>query len=141
MTWDVYAVRAMGARSVEQIPDAHTRPDIGDADHVLNVVRRIAPDVDATDPRWLRIEGPDHRIEIALGNDVRVHDLSFYIYQGDGAVPVVLDICGSLGITPFDTDTGGILTSHSTRPADAPLDEDDEDDDEARPWWRKLLGR
>ena len=63
MTWDVYAVRApRGARSVEEIPEGFSGPDIGDPDHVVEVVRRAAPHVDATDPRWLRIEGPDHRI-------------------------------------------------------------------------------
>jgi hypothetical protein len=139
MTWDVYAVRALGARTVEELPEGYAGPDIGDPDDVLRTVRRLAPHVDATDPRWLRIEGPDHQIEVALGKDIRVHDVTFYIGRGDGAVPIVLEVCRSLGITPFDTDTGEVLTTSSRPPADAPLGPDDDDDE--RPWWRKLRRR
>ena len=140
MTWDVYAVRApRGARSVEEIPEGFSGPDIGDPDHVVEVVRRAAPHVDATDPRRLRIEGPDHRIELSLGNGFRVHDVTFFIGPGDGAVPIVLDVCRSLGITPFDTETGEVLTESSRPPADLPADA--ADDDEDRPWWRRVLKR
>lgn len=139
MTWDVYALRApRGARSVEQIPDGYAGPAIGDPDDVVAAVRAVAPHLDTSDPRWLRLDGPDHRIEIALGKGIRVQDLTFYIAGGDGAVGVVLDVCRSLGVTPFDTETGEVLTPDSRPPADAPPDEDDDDD---RPWWRRLFGR
>jgi hypothetical protein len=140
MTWDVYAVRARGARTVEDLPEGYALPDIGDPDDVVRTVRRLVPHVDARDPRWLRIEGPDHQIEISLGKDIRVHDVTFYIARGDAAVPLVLEVCQSLGITPFDTDTGQLLTSSSRPPAAAPPDDDDEDEDE-RPWWRRVLRR
>jgi hypothetical protein len=139
MTWDVYALKAGGARSVDQIPAGYTGPDIGEPEHVLRVVRRVAPHVDATDPRWLRIEGPDHRLEVSLGKDIQVHDLSFYIYGGERCVPIVLDICSALGIAPFDTETGELLRESSRPPVYEPGD--DNDDDEDRPWWRKLLRR
>ena len=140
MTWDVYALRApRGARSVEQIPDGYTGPPIGDPDDVIAAVRGVAPHLDTSDPRWLRLEGPDHRIEIALGKGVRVQDMTFYISGGDGAVGVVLDVCRSLGITPFDTETGEVLNPSSQPPPDAPVDVDDDEDD--RPWWRRLFGR
>jgi len=139
-TWDVYALRApRGARSVEQIPDGYTGPAIGDPEDVVEAVRGAAPHVNTSDPRWLRLDGPDHRIEIALGKGIRVHDLTFYVTGGAGAVPVVLGVCRSLGITPFDTDTGEVLTASSQPPADAPAPDDDDHDD--RPWWRRLVGR
>jgi hypothetical protein len=101
MTWDVYAVRApRGARTVEDIPADFSGPDIGDPEDVIRTVRRVAPHVDASDPRWLRLEGPDHRIEVALGKGIKVHDLSFYIGPGDGGVPLVLEVCRSLGSRP-----------------------------------------
>lgn len=139
MTWDVYALRApRGARSVDQIPEGYSGPPLGDPDDVVETIRGVAPHVDATDPRWLRIEGPDHQIEVALGKGIRVHDVTFFIGPGDGAVPIVLDVCRSLAITPFDTETGEVLTAESRRPVEGPPEADDEDD---RPWWRRLLGR
>jgi hypothetical protein len=140
MTWDVYALRApRGARSVEQFPAAYTPPPIGDPDDVVAAVREVAPHLDTSDPRWLRLDGPDHQIEIALGKGIRVQDMTFYILGGDGAVRVVLDVCRSLGITPYDTETGEVLNSESTPPSNTPPPEDDED--EPRPWWKKILGR
>jgi hypothetical protein len=140
MTWDVYALRApRGARSVEQIPEGYTGPPIGEPDDVVEAVRRVAPHLDTSDPRWLRLEGPDHQVEIALGKGIRVQDLSFYIGGGEGAVGVVLDVCRELGITPFDTETGEVLTSASQPPAAAPPEDDDDEDD--RPWWRRIFGR
>jgi hypothetical protein len=140
MTWDVYAVRApRGARTVEELPAGYAGPDIGDPEDVVRTVRRLAPHVDAADPRWLRIEGADHQIEVALGKDIRVHDVTFYIGRGDAAVPIVLEVCRSLGITPFDTETGEVLTASSRPPAEVPADEDEDDDE--RPWWRRLLRR
>ncbi|HEY8721399.1 hypothetical protein [Pengzhenrongella sp.] len=137
MTWDVYAVRAPGARNVEQIPDGGGSP-IGNPDDVVEAVRRVAPHLDDKDPRWLRLEGPDHEIEVALGKGIRVHDVTFYIGGGEGAVPIVLDVCRELGITPFDTDTGEVLNASSRPPVVTPPDADE---DEERPWWRRLLGR
>jgi len=140
MTWDVYALRApRGARSVEQIPEGYVGPAVGAPEDVLEAVREAAPHVDAQDPRWLRIDGPDHQIEIALGKGIRVQDLSFYIGGGDGAVGIVLAVCRSLGITPFDTETGEVLTADSRPPANAPAD--DVDDDDQQPWWRRLFRR
>jgi hypothetical protein len=140
MTWDVYALRPpRGARSVEQIPDGYTGPDIGDPDDVVAKIRAAAPHLDASDPRWLRLDGPDHHIEIALGKGIRVHDVTFYISGGDGAVGVVLDVCRSVGVVPFDTETGAVLNADSQPPADTPPDDDDEDD--AVPWWRRIFRR
>ena len=138
MTWDVYAVRApRGARTVEDIPHDFSGPDIGKPEDVVRTVSRVAPHVDASDPSWLRIEGEDHRVEVALGQGITVHDLSFFIGPGDGGGPLVLELCRSLGITPYDTETGEVLTAESRPPADVPADEDDED----RPWWRRVLHR
>ncbi len=139
MTWDVYALRPpRGARSVDQIPDGYSAPAIGTAEEVVEAVREVAPHVDAQARGWLRLDGPDHQIEVALGKDVRVHDVTFYIGGGEGAVAVVLDVCRSLRIVPFDTETGGVLTPDSQRVVDAPPEDDDGDD---RPWWRRLFGR
>lgn len=141
MTWDVYALRPpRGTRSVEGIPDGYNAPSIGDPDEVVEKVRAVAPHLDMSDPRWLRLDGPDHQIEIAIGKGVRVQEVTFYIHEGDGAVGVVLDVCRALGVVPFDTDTGGVLNDESRPPSNEPppLDEDDDDD---RPWWRRLFGR
>ena len=138
MTWDVYALRApRGARTVEDIPDGYEPPSLGRPEDVVAVVREVAPHVDATSEHWLVLQGEDHSIEVMLGKSVTVHDLSFYIRGGDGAVGVVLAVCRRLGATAYDTETGELLTTES-RPPEPPPVEDGED--EGRPWWKKMVG-
>ncbi len=133
-------LRSSGRRVTKQrlaVLDAVDRRPHSTAQDVVAAVREVAPHLDTSDPRWLRLTGPDHQIEIALGKGIRVHALSFYIARGDGAVPLVLEVCRALGVTPFDTETGEVLTPESRPPASAPVGDADDD----RPWWRRLLSR
>ena len=81
----------------------------GTRDEVTESIRQAALSVDARDPTWLLLEGPDHSIEVALGKGIQVHDLTFYIRSGDQAVAVILDICRSLAMTAYDTESGGLI--------------------------------
>lgn len=136
MTWDVYAMRAPGVRRLEDLSDSFAPRILGQADTIVAAIREAAPHVDATDPSWLLLKGPDHDVEISLGKAAQVHSLTFYIAGGDGAVPLVLDLCRRLAITPFDTESGDVLTSGSQPPSPPPPDEDD-DAGGKRKWWRR----
>lgn len=135
VSWDVYAVRAPGARRLEDVAAGRPPGLVGVADEVLEVVREAAPHVDASDPTWLVLEGQDHSLELALGKGVQVHDLTFYVRGGQGSVALVLDVCRRLGVTPFDTETGEKLTAASTPALPEPPAED-EDERPKRRWWR-----
>lgn len=135
MTWDVYAMRAPGRRRLEDLSDTFRPPLLGQAESVIETIRAAAPHADASDPSWLTLRGPDHSIEISLGKGAQVHSLTFYIAAGAGAVPLVLDICRRLAITPFDTESGEVLTATS-QPPTAPPPDDDEAGGKRR-WWRR----
>jgi hypothetical protein len=137
MTWDVYAVRATpGARRLEDLADVGGSADIGRLENVVAEIRAGAPHVDATDPTWLVLEGQDHSMDIGLGKGVHVRDVTFYIRGGEGAVPLVLDLCSRLKVRAFDTETGEMLTSSSAAPVFDP-GADDEADPPKRRWWRR----
>jgi hypothetical protein len=144
MTWDVYALRAPGVRSVEALPEGYEPPAIGPFDEVLALVREALPGVDATDPSWLTLRTPGYFLEIALGKSVSVHDVYFYVTVEEedphAAVGAVLDVCRALRITPYDTESGSVLTTESGPPAFRPRT-DDEDEDEAPRGLRRLFGR
>lgn len=140
MTWDVYAIRAPAhVRRLEDLSDRHSPRIIGTADAVTDAIRAAVPDVDTTDPTWLRLDRPDHSVEIAVGKGAQVHSITFYLGGGDRAVPVVLDLCRRLAVTPFDTETGEVLTATSVPPAGPPPD-DDADRSGKRRWWRRAGG-
>jgi hypothetical protein len=135
MTWAVYAMTApAGARSLDAVPEGYTPPSVGKAADVVRRIQEAVPDVDTSDPRWLKISGPEHQIDVTVGKGVEVRDVSFYIHSGAKAPAVILDICRHLGITAYDTDSGDLLTPDSTPPVPPPLDEDELP---KRKWWRR----
>jgi len=135
MTWDVHAMRApRQVQRLEDLPDTHRPRVVGQADSVVATILEAAPDADVSDPSWLVLKGPGHTIEISLGKGAQVHSLTFYIDGGTSAVPVVLDVCGRLAVTPFDTESGEILTATSQPPAGPPPDDEPT---EKRRWWKR----
>ena len=134
MSWDVYAVRGAHGRSLEDVPTGRELPVIGTTQDVVDEVRKAAPDVDATDPTWLTLTGDDHEIQMSLGKDVHVRDITFFIHGGGpAAVAVVLDVCRALRLNAYDTETGERLTASSTPPGPPPVDEPQV----KRRWWRR----
>jgi hypothetical protein len=138
MTWNVYAIKAP-VRRLEDLPDHYKPSRIGSSETVIAAISEAAPHVDATDPAWLILNGPDHSMEVSLGKNVSVHEVIFFISGGDGAVGLVLDICRRLGVRPFDSETGALLTATSRREEPAPEPDDaPAENGERRGFWRRF---
>lgn len=138
MSWAIYAMRTPGgARRLDDIPDEYAPPPLGTADRVVELIREAAPQLDSTDPKWLRLTGDDHSVEVTLGKGVQVHDITFYINGGDRAVAVVLEVSRHLGVMPYDTESGEMLTEDSHPPVPPPRDDDELP---KRHWWQRRKG-
>ncbi len=136
MRWDVYAFRApTGTRRLDDIPQGYRPPSVGSTADVIDVVRQVRPDVDATDSTWLVLQGEDHSIEVALGKGVQVHDVTFYVRGGHGAVAVILDVCRRLGVTPYETESGEVL--HGDSQPGAPRTAESDGGEAKRHWWHR----
>jgi hypothetical protein len=135
MSWAVYALTSPGGiRNLDDLPAEYAPPSLGTAADVLERIRTAAPELDASDPKWLRISGPGHTVEITVGKGVEVHDVTFYLSGPGAAVTVALDIAKALRVTAYDTESGEILTPTSQPPAPPPLDADELP---KRRWWRR----
>ena len=133
--WAVYALTSPGGiRRLDDLPDGYTPPSLGTATDVVERIRTAAPELDAANPRWLRITRPDHTVEITVGKGVEVRDVTFYLSGPGAAVTVALDIAKALGVTPYDTESGEILTPASQPPVPPPLEPDELP---KRKWWRR----
>lgn len=121
------------------MPDGYAPPSLGTAEEVIERVRAVAPDVDASKRSWLTFSGPDHDVELSIGKNVQVRDLTFYINGGTDSIRLVMDISSKLGVTPYDTESGDFLTEESAPPVPPPLTEDELED--GRSWWQRLTGR
>lgn len=141
MTWDVYAVRARGVRNVEDLPAGFEPPPIGSPEEVLGRIREAAPHVQDNGSGWLRMQGPDHCVDINIGKSFQVHQVDFGIEVGGDPAPSVakvLEVCRVLKVTPYDTEAGSVLTEQSA-PAEPPPPSADEES--GGRWWQKLLRR
>jgi hypothetical protein len=135
MSWAIYAMRTPGgARRLDDISDEYAPPSLGTAERVVERIREVAPELDSSDPKWLRLTGPDHAVEVTLGKGVHVHDITFYINGGDRAVAMVLEVCRHLGVMPYDTESGDMLTEDSKPPVPPPLEPDELP---KRHWWQR----
>src|SRR5687768_16394127 len=116
MSWAIYAMRGPGGvRRLEDIPDGYQPPSLGTAEAVVDQVRELAPDVDASKRSWLQLKNADYDIEMSIGKGVEVRDITFYI-DGPRSIPLVMEISSKLGVTPYDTESGNFLTEESRPP-------------------------
>ena len=136
MSWAIYAMRGPGGvRRLDDIPDGYSPPSLGTAEEVVALVREVVPDVDATRRSWLRMEGPDHDVEMTIGKGVDVRDITFYLNNGPRSIPIVLEISHRLGVTPYDTESGNFLTEESRPPVPPPLSDDEIKMNKPK-WWK-----
>jgi len=108
---DVFAfVAPPGLVGMEDLPKDYRMPSLGSRDSVIGIIRRLAPQVDESDPAWLVIQGPDYLVEVSLGSEAELDSFMFFIRSGDNSVPLLVAIAGALGATLFDTSSGAFLT-------------------------------
>jgi hypothetical protein len=114
MSWDVLALAVPpGTRRIDQLPTGYQAPPLGARDELIAAIRRVAPHIDASDPTWLVLDGPDHLIEVGLGKDQDVVHFMFFVRGGDGSVAVMLAIAAAVGAVLLDTSTGELMTAES----------------------------
>jgi hypothetical protein len=99
-----------GLRRMEDLPKNYRMPSLGSRDEVIGIIRRLAPQVDESDPAWLVVQGPDYVVDVSLGNDADLDSFMFFVRAGDNSVAVMLAIAGALGATLFDTSSRDLLT-------------------------------
>ncbi len=138
MTWDVYALRRpIGVRRLEDMPDGYVGPSIGSPDEVVEMIRDVVPDLQVRPRGWLELHRGDELVEVSLGKGIDVREVTFYL-AGAGGVPLVLEVCEHLRVTPYDTESGAVLTADSAPPVPPPPDPDEE---RAGGFWRRLFRR
>ncbi|GAB3935611.1 hypothetical protein GCM10029976_046110 [Kribbella albertanoniae] len=125
-------------RRLEDMPDGYEPPSVGMVTDVIDVVREVVPDVDATKPSWLTLRSDDYDVEMTIGKGVQVRDITFYLNDGPRSIPIVMEISRRLGVTPYDTESGDFLTEESRPPVPPPLTPDEIKANKPK-WWK--LGR
>jgi hypothetical protein len=136
MSWAIYAMRGPGGvRRLEEIPDGYEPPTLGTADEVVDLVREVAPGVDATRRSWLLLKSEEYDVEMTIGKGVDVRDITFYLNDGPRSIPVVMEISRRLGVTPYDTESGNFLTEESRPPVPPPMEPDEIKMNKPK-WWK-----
>ncbi|GAB2569204.1 hypothetical protein [Kribbella endophytica] len=136
MSWAIYALRGPGGvRRLDELPEDYAPPSLGTADEVVEIVRAVAPGVDASKRSWLVLQGDDHDVELTIGKGVDVRDITFYLNDGARSIPLVMEISRRLGVTAYDTESGDFLTEESRPPVPPPLTEEEIKANKPK-WWK-----
>jgi hypothetical protein len=107
---EVFAfVAPEGLRRMEDLPKNYRMPSMGSRDEVIGIVRRLAPQVDESDPAWLVVQGPDYVVDVSLGSEAELDSFMFFVRAGDNSLAVMRAIAGALGATLFDTSSRALL--------------------------------
>jgi hypothetical protein len=110
VSWDAYAFRVPAEfASVACIPADFEQQIIGDRAGVIEQIMQAIPDVDASDPSWLMIDGDDCSIEISLSAE-QVQGLSFFCRgNGEIAIGILSAIARTLALRIVDLQSGDFL--------------------------------
>jgi len=110
MSWDIYAMGGLptNARTFKEIPSDFKATPIGGLQEVREKLIALLPGVDASDPLWLVVDGPDFSIEIGVGDEDPCEGFAFFVRGSEGAVAIVSGILAAFGMRALDaqSDTG-----------------------------------
>ena len=103
MSWDLFVQDLpQEARSASEIPADFTPAFLGSRAHILAAILEVAPQVDCTDPAWIRLNSPEADLEISLGAEDPVRGFAFHIRGGTLVVGLVAAILGRLNMRALD---------------------------------------
>lgn len=98
MSWDIFVQDLPpGLGSVEEMPDDFRPAPLGDRTSILAAILRAAPDADARDPTWLKIDRPEGSIEINLGDAGPVTSFALHVRGTDAIAANVAAILREVG--------------------------------------------
>ena len=104
MSWDIYAMGGLptNIQNVREMPSGFKATPIGSRQEVLDKLIALLPGVDASDPSWPVLDGPDCSIEINLGDSDPCEGFAFHVRGGESAVPVISGILEAFGMRALD---------------------------------------
>lgn len=110
MSWDAYAFRVPAEfGSVARIPADFEPQVIGDRAYVIEQIKQVVSNADASDPSWVLIDGNDSSIEVSLSGE-QINGLSFFCRgSGEAVIGVLWAIAQTLSLRIVDLQSGDFL--------------------------------
>jgi hypothetical protein len=82
---------------------------IGDRASVIEQIKQVVPQVDASDPSWIMIDGDDCSIEVSLSNE-QIDGLSFFCRgNGEAVIGILWAIAQKFSLRIVDLQSGDFL--------------------------------
>jgi hypothetical protein len=116
MSWDIFVQDLpVAAMSVADIPDDFQPRPLGcSRARIIEVIVRVAPFADASDPTWIRVVGLGIDVEISLGSGESVEDFAFHAHGGELTAAFVATVLHELELRALDPQSeSGIFTAKS----------------------------
>jgi hypothetical protein len=103
MSWDIFVQEIPpAAETLDDMPDDYQPVSIGKRTQIISAIQEILPDADFRNPAWGIIDGPDHSLDVNMGDKEDLKGFAFHVRGGGNAALVVADILNHLGLRALD---------------------------------------
>ncbi|BCG59447.1 hypothetical protein [Paenibacillus sp. URB8-2] len=92
MSWDVTFMKLnMKVSSVEDIDDEMTE-ELGNREEIINMISKLFPDADFSDPSWGLLEQPGYSVEFNIPEENNITEIMLHIRGDETSIEVIRKI-------------------------------------------------
>jgi len=73
---------------------------------IVRTILAIDPSADASDPAWVRVDGPGFSVEVNIGDEMPLTQFALHVRGGDQAVGFIATLLETLQLRAFDPGSG-----------------------------------
>jgi hypothetical protein len=115
MSWDLFVMDIpRSANTVDEVPPDWVPGPIPSREEIMRAILEVVPAADASDPAWVRVEGPDFSVEASIGNDSPLTQFALHIRGGENSIGFVADVLDRLKLRAFDPGADGGIFDPTT---------------------------
>ncbi len=97
------------AKTLDDIPYDYKPEPLGSVAEVLSLISELFPDVDCSDPTWLRLDREDYIVEFMIGSEEPVTSIGFRPHGCDSFMDALQLLCEQTGCRAIDTSDGALI--------------------------------
>jgi hypothetical protein len=103
MSWDLFVMDLpQGIRSAHALPPGWAPGPLPAREDIVRAILQIDPMADASDPAWVRLNGPDFSVEINLSGKTPLTEFACHVRGGELAVGFIAALLERLQLRALD---------------------------------------
>jgi hypothetical protein len=109
MSWDVLLMHVpSNVDSIHELPENFSS-ELGPRQEIVDILTRVFPNLDFSDPTWGHLRGRGFSIEFSIGEDTVIETIMLHVRGNDDAINSIQLLCEETGWRAFDTTIGEFI--------------------------------